>query len=146
MSFKSVQGSIARKEGVSEKAAGAILAKSSRDASPAAKKANPNLAKVKGGSRGKRSMRIEEHDDGTFSSHLREEQPSTKKDPYPREKEYHATHPSAKHLAQHVVQAFSPAQGPGESGDARPQSQWAGVANSMLGSGIAPAKTNNGAK
>ncbi len=48
MSFQSVQGKIANKEGVSQKAAGAILAKSTRDASPAAKKANPNLKKVKG--------------------------------------------------------------------------------------------------
>lgn len=48
MSFKSVQNKIAKKEGVSSKIAGAILAKSSRDASPAAKRKNPNLRKVKG--------------------------------------------------------------------------------------------------
>jgi hypothetical protein len=46
MSFKSVQDKIAKKEGVSKEAAAAILAKSSRDASPAAKKANPALKKV----------------------------------------------------------------------------------------------------
>lgn len=46
--FKAVQKKIAAKEGVSEKAAGAILAKSSRNASAAAKKKNPNLRKVKG--------------------------------------------------------------------------------------------------
>lgn len=45
--FKSVQRSIARKEGVSMKAAGAILASSTRKASPAAKRKNPNLRKVK---------------------------------------------------------------------------------------------------
>jgi hypothetical protein len=45
--FKSVQSSIARKEGVSKKAAGAILASSSRNASASAKKANPRLGKVK---------------------------------------------------------------------------------------------------
>ena len=45
--FKVVQNKIAKKEGVSKKAAGAILAASSRKASPAAKKANPNLKKVK---------------------------------------------------------------------------------------------------
>lgn len=45
--FKAVQRSIARKEGVSMKAAGAILASSTRKASPAAKRANPNLKKVK---------------------------------------------------------------------------------------------------
>jgi hypothetical protein len=44
--FKAVQSKIAAKEGVSEKAAGAILASSTRKASPAAKKANPNLKKV----------------------------------------------------------------------------------------------------
>lgn len=48
MSFKSVQAKIAKKDGVSKKAAGAILAKSTRNASPAAKRANPNLKKVKG--------------------------------------------------------------------------------------------------
>lgn len=45
--FKAVQKQIARKEGVSMKAAGAILASSTRKASPAAKRANPNLKKVK---------------------------------------------------------------------------------------------------
>lgn len=48
MSFKAVQNKIAKKEGVSKKEAGAILAKSSRNASPAAKKKNPKLKKVKG--------------------------------------------------------------------------------------------------
>jgi hypothetical protein len=47
MSFKSVQKKIAKKEGVSKKAAGAILANASRKASPAAKKANPKLKRVK---------------------------------------------------------------------------------------------------
>jgi len=46
--FKAVQNSIAKKEGVSKKAAGAILASATRKASPAAKKANPNLKNVKG--------------------------------------------------------------------------------------------------
>lgn len=49
--FKNVQRQIAAKEGVSMKSAGAILAKSSRNASPAAKKANPNLRHVKGSSK-----------------------------------------------------------------------------------------------
>jgi hypothetical protein len=47
MSFKAVQKKIAAKEGVSPKAAGAILAKSTRNASAAAKKANPKLKRVK---------------------------------------------------------------------------------------------------
>lgn len=46
--FKAVASKIASKEGVSKKAAGAILASATRKASPAAKKANPMLAKVKG--------------------------------------------------------------------------------------------------
>jgi hypothetical protein len=46
--FKSVENKIAKSEGVSEKAAGAILANSSRGASASAKKANPNLKRVKG--------------------------------------------------------------------------------------------------
>jgi len=45
--FKEVQKDIAKKEGISEERAGAILASSSRKASPAAKKKNPNLKKVK---------------------------------------------------------------------------------------------------
>lgn len=47
MSFKSVQAKIAKKEGVSKKRAGAILAAATRRASPAAKRKNPNLKKVK---------------------------------------------------------------------------------------------------
>ena len=46
--FQAVQSKIAAKEGISQAAAGAILAKSSRDASPAAKRANPRLDKVSG--------------------------------------------------------------------------------------------------
>jgi hypothetical protein len=45
--FKAVQSKIAKKEGVSEKRAGAILAASTRGTSKAAKKANPALKKVK---------------------------------------------------------------------------------------------------
>ncbi len=45
--FKAVQKQIARKEGVSMKAAGAILASASRNASASAKRKNPNLKKVK---------------------------------------------------------------------------------------------------
>ena len=48
MSFAIVQKKISGKEGLSMKAAGAILAASSRKASPAANKANPALRKVKG--------------------------------------------------------------------------------------------------
>lgn len=46
--FKAVQSKIAAKEGVSMKRAGAILASSSRKASPAAKRKNPNLKRVRG--------------------------------------------------------------------------------------------------
>jgi hypothetical protein len=48
MSFKSVQRSIAKKEGISLKSAGAILANASRNVSPSAKRKNPNLKKVRG--------------------------------------------------------------------------------------------------
>ncbi len=48
MSFAAVQAKIASKEGISKKSAGAILAKSSRNASAKAKKKNPKLKKVKG--------------------------------------------------------------------------------------------------
>lgn len=46
--FKAVQEKIAKKQGVSKERAGAILAASTRKASPAAKKKNPNLKNVKG--------------------------------------------------------------------------------------------------
>lgn len=46
--FKAVAAKIAKKEGVSKKSAGAILAKSTRNSSATAKRKNPNLNKVKG--------------------------------------------------------------------------------------------------
>ncbi len=46
--FKAVQSKIAAQSGVGKKRAGAILAASTRQASPAAKRANPNLKKVRG--------------------------------------------------------------------------------------------------
>jgi hypothetical protein len=51
--FKAVQSEIAKKQGISKKAAGAILAKSSRNASKSAKAKNPNLKKVGGKSKSK---------------------------------------------------------------------------------------------
>lgn len=45
--FKAAQSSIAADQGVSSKVAGAILAARSRGASAKAKKANPNLNRVK---------------------------------------------------------------------------------------------------
>ena len=45
--FKAVASKIAAKQGVSKQAASAILAASSRNASSAAKKANPRLKRVK---------------------------------------------------------------------------------------------------
>jgi hypothetical protein len=47
--FKAVQSHI-ESEGYSKKSAGAILANATRHASPAAKKKNPKLNKVKGSS------------------------------------------------------------------------------------------------
>ena len=46
--FKAVQKKIAAKQGVSMKSAGAILAATTRKASPAAKRANPRLKRVMG--------------------------------------------------------------------------------------------------
>lgn len=48
MGFKAAKEEIAEREGISGKRAGAILASAARKASPAAKRANPNLNKVKG--------------------------------------------------------------------------------------------------
>jgi len=53
MGFQAAQKSVAKKQGISMKKAGAIIAAGARNASPAAKKANPNLAKVKGKAKGK---------------------------------------------------------------------------------------------
>ena len=47
--FKSVQASIAKREGVSRARAGAILASASRRASKAAVRSNPRLLRVKRG-------------------------------------------------------------------------------------------------
>jgi hypothetical protein len=46
--FKNVANKIAKKQGISKKAAGAILASSTRKASAAAKRKNPRLKRVKG--------------------------------------------------------------------------------------------------
>jgi len=46
MGFKAAQSQIAKRQGISQKRAGAILASATRKASPAAKKRNPNLEKV----------------------------------------------------------------------------------------------------
>lgn len=46
--FKKVQEKIEKREGVSKKAAGAMLAARSRSASQGAKKENPRLNRVKG--------------------------------------------------------------------------------------------------
>ena len=45
--FKSVQAGIARRQGVSMKRAGAMLAAGTRRAGPKARKANPRLNRVK---------------------------------------------------------------------------------------------------
>lgn len=45
--FKAVQNKISKSEGVSKKAAGAILAAATRKASASAKRKNPKLKKVK---------------------------------------------------------------------------------------------------
>ena len=47
-SFQTKAAQIAKSQGISKEAAAAILASSSRHASKAAHKANPNLSKVKG--------------------------------------------------------------------------------------------------
>lgn len=54
MGFKAAQKQIAKKQGISEERAGAILAAGARKASAAAKKANPNLYKVSGVKKGKK--------------------------------------------------------------------------------------------
>ena len=53
MGFAAAQKSIAKKQGIPMKNAGAILAAGARGASKAAKKANPNLKKVLPAKKGK---------------------------------------------------------------------------------------------
>lgn len=48
MGFKAAAKSVEKKEGVSAKSAGAIIAAGARNASAKAKAKNPNLKKVKG--------------------------------------------------------------------------------------------------
>ena len=48
MGFKAAAESVQKEEGYSPKVAAAIIASSSRHASPASKRANPNLKKVAG--------------------------------------------------------------------------------------------------
>jgi hypothetical protein len=48
MGFKAAAGEIAKQKGISTERASAILASATRRASPAAKRANPNLRRVKG--------------------------------------------------------------------------------------------------
>ncbi len=48
MGFNAAAASVASKGGYSKQTAAKIVASSTRNASPAAKKANPNLKKVKG--------------------------------------------------------------------------------------------------
>jgi len=48
MGFKAAQKKIAKKQSIPMERAGAILASGARKASPAAKRKNPNLKKVKG--------------------------------------------------------------------------------------------------
>ena len=51
--FKAVAKTIAKKQGISEKRASAIVAAGARKASPAAVKKNPNFKKVSGVKKGK---------------------------------------------------------------------------------------------
>ncbi len=46
--FQHIEDKIAKRQGISKKSAGAILAAGARKASAAAKEKNPNLKKVKG--------------------------------------------------------------------------------------------------
>lgn len=46
--FKAIQKRIAAQQGIPEERAGAILANAGRNASPAAKKANPRLKRIRG--------------------------------------------------------------------------------------------------
>lgn len=48
MSFRTVQSKIARRQGISKKRAGAILASAGRKASAAAKRRNPKLRRIRG--------------------------------------------------------------------------------------------------
>ena len=53
MGFKAAQNQIAKRQGISQARAGAILAAGARKASAGAKKRNPNLLKVSGAKKAK---------------------------------------------------------------------------------------------
>jgi hypothetical protein len=132
MSFKAVQSKI-EKEGYGAKAAGAILAKKTRDASPAAKRANPNLKKVNGAApKGKKHMEIEETDNGGFISKTTHIQPRDENHGYRPNPVTTAQHGSRRALQAHIRQTF-PEKKPAVNPAAAPQ--WAGVASKMLRGG-----------
>jgi len=135
MSFKAVQKKI-EGEGYGKNAAGAILASASRNASPAAKKANPNLKKVTGAPapKARKHMEIEETDNGGYVSkttHILPHKPGGEYRPNPVTTGQHG---SLRSLNSHVRKTFAPksaapAAKPGGG------SEWSSVASKMLGHG-----------
>lgn len=132
MSFAMVQKKI-EGEGYGAKAAGAILAKKTRDSSPAAKRANPNLKKVHGAApKGKKHMEIEETDNGGFISKTTHMQPRDPENGYRPNPVSTGQHGSLRALQGHIRKTFPPKQS-APSASAPPQ--WAGVASKMLRGG-----------
>jgi hypothetical protein len=130
MSFAAAENSVQR-EGYSKKSAGAIIAKASRNASPAAKRGNPNLAKVKGApSRSRKHMEIEETDNGGFISKTTNLQPRDPDKGYQPNPIATAQHGSVRALQSHIRKTFPPRKKPN---GAAPPSQFEGVASKMLG-------------
>lgn len=86
--FKKVQATIAKKQGISKKAAGAILAAGARKASTKAVKANPRLKRVSGV--------IEKKTNETYKSKAAMKRHEAKETPSQRKKEYGKSYKKGK--------------------------------------------------
>lgn len=131
MSFKAVQTKIAG-EGYGAKAAGAILASATRKASPAAKKANPALNRVKMPKVS--SIRIQPAHNGGFVSHTTmasSKKPGSLGGPWEERQELVGQHSSLNALKGHLDKTFGKPKAAAPSAPAK-QPAWAGVASKML--------------
>jgi hypothetical protein len=96
-------------------------------------------------------MSWEPSDNGGFVSHTAMKGPARKPGgPYVERPDPDTkTHGNVNDLVAHVKAMASlgqPAAGKAPAGKGAPPSQWSGVANQMLGSGVGPAKGSNGAR
>jgi len=89
-------------------------------------------------------MSIEPSDNGGFVSHTTPTRPPRKGGGYqPGPEPDTAVHPNVNHLIAHVKATMGQGARPGAS---KTPSQWGGVANQMLASGVGAPKSSNGGR